>query len=254
MESTTPSPAAAPRFEIGGVLSDAWDLYRRFFVRFITIAAIVYVIVGLVQALVTLATGEGGWATAVLWSIIGAIVGLIGYYLLQGALVLAVDDVRDGRADREIGDLFRAVQPRLAALIVAGILAALGIGLGLILLIVPGLYLLTRWILIIPVIVLEGRSAGESFGRSAELVRGNGWAVFGLIVVTFIGLAIVGAILTGIISVVIGFLPTFLVNWISNIVVNSLIAPFIALAWTLTYFRLRGEPVPAEPVDATSGL
>jgi hypothetical protein len=256
MEPTpSPSPAAAaPPFEIGGVLSDAWSLYRRFFVRFVTIAAVVYVAIGLVQALVTLATGEGGVLTAILWSIIGAIVGLVGYFLLQGALVLAVDDVRDGRADRELGDLFRAVQPLLGALIVAGVLAALGIGLGLILLIVPGLYLLTRWILIIPVIVLEGRSAGESFGRSSELVKGNGWNVFGLIAVTFVGLAIVGAILTGIISVIIGFLPTFLVNWVANVVVNSLLAPFIALAWTLTYFRLRGEPVPTEPADATSGL
>ncbi len=86
--------------------------------------------------------------------------------------------------------------------------------------------------------VLEGRSAGESFGRSSEIVKGNGWNVFGLIVVTVIGLAIVGAIVGGIIGVVIGFLPTLLVQWIANIVVNSLTVPFVALAWTLTYFRL----------------
>lgn len=251
METTTTPP---PRFEIGGVLSDAWSLYKRFFVRFVTIAAVVYVVLGLVHALVSLATGEGGFLTAVIWAIIGAIISLVGYFLLQGALVEAVRDVQDGRADRDLGDLFRAVQPRLPALIVAGVLAAIGIGIGLLLLIVPGLFLLTRWILIIPVIVLEGRSAGESFGRSSELVKGNGWSVFGLILVTLIGLAIAGAIIGGIIAILIGFLPDFLVQWISTVVVNSLIAPFVALAWTLTYFRLRGEPVPTEPVDATSGL
>jgi hypothetical protein len=236
------------RFEIGSVLSEAWSLYKRFFTRFVTIAAIVYVVIGLVQALVAVATEGGGFLTAFVWAILGAIIGLVGYFLVQGALVEAVRDVRDGRADESVGDLFRKVQPRLPALIVAGVLASLGVGLGLILLIIPGLILLTRWILIIPVIVLEGRSAGESFGRSSELVRGNGWAVFGLIVVTFILLAIAGAIIGGIIAIVIGFLPTFLVQWISSIVVNSLIAPFVALAWTLTYFRLGGDgPRAADP-------
>jgi hypothetical protein len=249
-----PSSTASRQFSIGGVLSDAWSLYRRFFVRFVTIAAIVYVAIGLVQALVAVATEGGGFLTAFVWSVLGAILGLIGYFLVQGALVAAVDDVRDGRADREIGDLYRAVQPRLPALIVAGVLAAIGVGLGLLLLIVPGLFLLTRWILIIPVIVLEGRSAGESFGRSSELVKGNGWNVFGLIAVTFVGLLIAGAIVAGIIAILIGFLPAFLVQWVTSIVVNSLVAPFVALAWTLTYFRLRGETVPAEPADATSGL
>ncbi len=102
----------------------------------------------------------------------------------------AVRDVRDGKQDLTIGEMFQRVQPRLPALIVAGILAGLGIALGLVLLIVPGLFLLTIWSLIVPTIVLEGKSAGESFGRSRELVKGNGWSVFGVIVIT-IGAVIV---------------------------------------------------------------
>lgn len=228
------------RFEIGAVLSDSWALYRRHFARFVAVAAIVFVLLGLVQALVSAATGGGGVLTAFVWGLAGAIVGLVGYFWVQGALVEAVRDALDGRADTEIGDLFAAVKPRLPALIVAGVLAGLGIGLGFLLLIVPGLYLLTRWILIVPVIVLEGRSAGESFGRSSELVKGNGWSVFGLIVVTVLLLGIAGAIIGGLIAILIGFLPAFIVQWVSSIVVNSLIVPFVAVAWTLTYFRLTG--------------
>ena len=71
-------------------------------------------------------------------------------------------------------------------MIAAGILAAIGIGIGFILLIVPGLYLLTIWSMLVPVIVIEGRSAGEAFTRSREVVRGNGWSVFGLILITFL--------------------------------------------------------------------
>ena len=54
------------------------------------------------------------------------------------------------------------------------------------LLIVPGLVLMTWWVLIIPVVVLERTSAGAAFGRSRELVRGYGWNVFGVIVLTLL--------------------------------------------------------------------
>ena len=97
-------------------------------------------------------------------------IGIVGYFWVQGALVELVRDVRDGRADRTIGETYAAVRPRLPALIVAGILAALGIGIGFILLDRPGLFLLTIWSMIVPVIVIEGRSAGESFSRSREVV------------------------------------------------------------------------------------
>src|SRR5207237_1179714 len=97
-----------------------------------------------------------------------------------------VRDVRDGRADRSVGETYRAVQPRLPGVIAAGVVAAIAIGIGFLLLIVPGLFLLTIWSMLVPVIVLEGLSAGDSFTRSREIVRGNGWSVFGLIVVTFL--------------------------------------------------------------------
>ena len=54
------------------------------------------------------------------------------------------------------------------------------------LLIVPGLFLLTIWAVTAPAIVVERRGAIEAFGRSHELVRGEGWTVFGAIVVAFL--------------------------------------------------------------------
>lgn len=235
---------------IGEVLSEAWSLYTRFFTRFVVIAAIVYAVLGLLEAIAATAAGDS-WLAALVWGLISIVISLVGYFWLQGTLVEAVRDVRDGNADESIGELFAKVRPRLPALIVAGVLAAIGIGIGFLLLIIPGLYLLTRWFLIVPVIVLEGRSAGESFSRSSELVKGNGWSVLGLILVTLVGLAIAGAIVGGLVGAVIGFLGTFLSTWLTSIVVNSLIAPFVALAWTVAYYRLSGGgsslPAAAEP-------
>src|ERR1700759_5076312 len=125
----------------------------------------VFLVINLVGALLGAIAGSGS-GIALLVALLATVVSLVGTFWLQGALVFAVDDVRDGRIDSTIGEGFERVRPYLGTLIVAGILAGLGIALGLVLLIVPGLILLTWWCLIVPVIVLERRSVGEAFGRS----------------------------------------------------------------------------------------
>jgi hypothetical protein len=227
---------------IGDVLREAWALYKRFFGRFVTVAAVVFVVIGLVNGLLSLAADDGGLGV-VLWSLIALGVSIVGYFWLQGALVEAVRDVRDGRTDMSVGELFARTRPRLPALIVAGILAGLGIALGLVLLVIPGLFLLSRWFLITPAIVVEGRSAGESFGRSWELTRGHAWSTLGLIVLTFLIVIIGGAVVGALITAVLAPLSDLIASWISNVVVNSLIAPFVALAWTLAYYRLAERPL-----------
>jgi hypothetical protein len=218
-----------------GVLSEAWDVYKRHWRHLLPIAFVVYAGVALVN-LVLVASLT--WLGAVL----GAIVGLIGLFWVQGALVKAVDDIRDGRADLSLGETFQRVRPQLGSIIVAGILAALGIIFGLILLIIPGLIFLTWWILIIPVIVLEERRAGEAFSKSRELVRGHGWGVFGLIVLTIL-LVIAFNIVLGIV-----LLPVadWLRSFLSSVITGTLVTPFVAVVWTLLYFRLRGAKEPAE--------
>src|SRR5215210_271438 len=170
--------------KVGAVLSEAWKLYRRFFGRFVLTAAVIYVFLDLLSAIG--AAADSGEASFV-WFLVSFVVGLVGFFWVQGALVEAVRDVRDGRIDLPVSDLYSRARPRLPALISAGVLAVVGITLGLILLIIPGLYLLARWLFIVPAIVLEGRSAGESFGRSSEIGAGHRWSILGLALVTLIG-------------------------------------------------------------------
>jgi hypothetical protein len=179
---------------IGDVLGEAWTLYTKFLGRFFMTALIVYAVLDLLSALASVAAGDSVGA-GIFWGLIAALVGIVGYFWVQTALVETVRDVRDGRADRTIGETFSTVQPRLPAAIAAGILAAIGIAIGFLLLIIPGLYLLTIWSMLIPVIVIEERSAGEAFTRSREVVRGNGWAVFGLILVTFLLVAVASIVI-----------------------------------------------------------
>lgn len=234
---------------VGGILGDAWQLYTRFFTRFFVIAAIVSLVVNLVNAIVGSLVGSGAGA-AVLLAFISVLVSLVGTFWLQGALVYAVSDVRDGRIDTTVGEVFERVRPELGTLIVAGILAALGIALGFVLLIVPGLILLTWWCLIVPVIVVEGKRVGEAFTRSRELVRGHGWTVFGVVVIT----AILSGIAAGIIESIFSFLGDFLRYWIGGTIASAIVTPFFAVALTLMFFRLveleRGANAPVLPPEA----
>jgi hypothetical protein len=220
-----------------GVLGEAWDFYRRHWRHLLPIAFVVYLGVALVSILlVAVLTWLG--------ALIAVVLSLVAAFWVQGALVRAVDDVRDGRADLTLGETFQAVRPQLSSIIVAGIIAGLAIAIGLVLLIVPGLVLLTWWILIIPVIVLERRRAGEAFTRSRELVRGHAWSVFGLIVLTIL-LFIAFRIVLGIVLLPVG---DWLRSFVTEIVTGTLATPFVAVAWTLLYYRLRGakeQPAPA---------
>jgi hypothetical protein len=240
----------------GEIIGEAWRLYREHWRHFLPIALVVYLIIGVVTLLLVLLLG---WFGAVL----GGLLGIVGAFWLQGALTEAVSDVRDGRADLTLSETFRRVQPKLWTIVGAGLLAGLGIAAGFIVFIIPGLILLTWWCLIVPSIVLEGKPAMESFGRSRELVRGNGWNVFGVIVLTIL-IVIAFSI---VVSLLLFWIPGDEVRaFVQNVVQNTLAYPFMALALTLTYFALArpaaapapaaaptgmGGPAPTEPIEPT---
>ena len=230
---------------IGTVLSEAWGLYTKFFVRFFVIALIVFAIVNAVYALLDAVIGGDDAGSFGLWLLaaIAAAAGVIGTFWLQGAFVKAVQDVRDGTFDSSTEDIFRAVTPVLGTLVLAGILAGLGIGVGFLLLIVPGVILLTWWAVIAPVIVVENKSVMESFGRSRQLVGGHFWTVLGIVVVTGILTGVAG----GILRLVFAFLPRFLEILLGGTISQAVVAPFSAIALTLTYFKLREVKEAAAP-------
>lgn len=235
---------------LSGVLGEAWTYYKRFAGHFLLIAFVIYVGAGIIAALLGLAGGIGLF--------LGWIVSVVAAFLVQAALVKAVQDVRDGRVDLNLGETVSAVLPFLGTVIIASILAGIGIAIGFALIIVPGLVLLTFWSLVVPSIVVGGESVLGSFRKSWRTVRGYAWHVFGTYVLVFL-ILIVFDIVLGLILLA---LPVVARNLISSVVSGTLVAPFLALVVTLIYYRLtaaheaRGGPAgeaqwpPAGP-DAT---
>lgn len=225
------------KLDVARVFERIFEIYRDQFTLLIPAALAVFVPVALISGLIY--AGD----VSIIGGLIVAAIATIATYWFQGMVVEAARDILDGRRDHTIGSLVQSVTPVLGPLIVAGILAGLGIGIGLLLLIVPGLFLLTIWAVIAPVIVIERRGAIDSFGRSRELVRGHGWQVFGVIVVLFLVQFIITAVLNAIANSV---SDSFVGYTISDLIVRVLVAPFTALAASVLFFELkalRGEPV-----------
>lgn len=209
-----------------GVLDEAWRLYRRYAGHFLAIAFVIYLAAAIVIGLLRLAGTVG--------LILGLIVQLFAAFLVQTALIKAVQDVRDGRVDLDLSQTVSAALPYILPVAAAAILAAIGITIGLALIIVPGLILITFWAVIVPCIVIGGVGPMASFGASWRTVRGYAWRVFGTLVLVFLILLAFDIVL----SLVLVFLPAFLRSFVSSVVAGTLIAPFEALVVTLIYYRL----------------
>jgi hypothetical protein len=225
---------------LSGVLGEAWTLYKRHAAHFLLISFAIYLVIGVITAVLSLALGSFG-------AVLGGLLSLLGVFLLQAALVKAVQDARDGRIDLDLGATIRAAIPFLGSVTIAGVFASIAIGVGFALIIVPGLILLTFLSLIVPEIVVGGASAYESFGRSWRTVRGYGWHVFGTYVLVFV-IMIVGQY---VVELILLALPYSARNSIADFVVGTLFAPFLAAVVTLVYDRLKAaHGYQAEPGTA----
>ena len=106
----------------------------------------------------------------------------------------------------------------------------------------PGLFLITIWAVIVPVIIIEQSGALASFGRSRALVRGHGWHVFGTLVLVYIIMLVVNIVL----GLIFSALPHVLGDGLSSVISGTLISPFLTgFVVTLVYYRLVGISAPA---------
>ena len=237
------------RLEVGAVIRRVFDIYVDQAPVLMPVAAVVFVISGILAEVLE-AAGPG-------LALLALLIKLVATTLFTGMVVRLVADVQDGRRDSSPAELLRAATPVLGKLILVGLAAGVGVVLGFIAFLIPGLILLTVWFVAAPVVVLERPPGLKALGRSRALVRGSGWPVFGVIAVLFVGV--------GVASEVIIFLAaaaSTAIGLIVSVVVGVLIAPLAALPAAVCYFELRGlsspgaapgGPGPASPLEPEPG-
>jgi hypothetical protein len=224
------------KLDTGRVFERIFDIYRDQFTLLIPAALMLFLPVAIISGLVY--AGDAGILGALLLTAVGA----LATFWFQGAVVEAARDILDGRRDHTIASLFRSVVPVLAPLIIAGLFVSLATLVGFALLLVPGLIVLTFFALTAPVIVVERLGVVDSLRRSIELVRGNAWQVFGVIVVLFLLEFIANLVLRALANSA----DSFVLYAVAALVVSLLVAPLRALAAAVMFFEVKamhGEPV-----------
>ena len=225
---------------IGGVLADAWRIYRRLIRRSIVVAGIIFAVVGLADAL-------AARSNTTLTRLVALGLGLVGGLLVQGALVEVVRDLHEGREIRSLGAVYGSTRGRLGTLLGASILYGIGVVIGLFLLLVPGLIAAARWSLIVPLVMIEGLGWQEAFARSSALVKGQ----TGRVLVVNLLSNVLSAIASFALAAFFIWFPPFFSVWIGGAIAGAIVVPFGAHVLTVLYYKLT-EPERPVLADTTT--
>ena len=240
----------AKRIRVGEVIGETFSIYGRNFGALIGAAFLLFLVVGILTALLSgPARDELSWGELAL-VLLAIIIRVAAEALYTGFVVKLVQGAETERGRRaSVGSLFSSAAPAIPALIVMSILLGIGVGIGLILLVIPGLILLTIWAVTAPAIVVEGAGPVESFGRSHQLVRGDGWSVFWTIVVVWL----ITALITGVLGLI-GDAISGVAYGVALSIAAFVTAPIHALAVSVMFFNLGGgspAPAPGSPAPAS---
>ncbi len=236
--------AAAPHFGMNAVVSRMFGAVKRNLAVF---AALAILFVGIPSALnqwAQLQQAKDGASDAnagAMFALMlaGWVASFIGTYVLQAAVVHGtVADLNGRRAS--LGECVRTGFRNFWVLVGISIVTGVLGGLGLLLLIVPGVILLLRWSVSVAVAVVERRGVSDSMRRSAELTRGHRGAilVLWLIYVLLFGLS---ALIAGVI-VAVGMAlqgDHAILQSVGISIVQTVLALFGAAGAASIYYELR---------------
>jgi hypothetical protein len=145
----------------------------------------------------------------------------------------------------DAGSSLRYGLSRLLPLLVAYVAMSIGIGLGLVAILIPGIFLAIKWSMTFPAIVAERAGPFQAMGRSWDLTRGHWWRTFGaLVVVLLISFVLAFAIFVAIGAAVatsdsISELAFAVLITAVTIIVLAVLYPLAAAIVTVVYYDLR---------------
>ncbi len=139
----------------------------------------------------------------------------------------------------DVASAFRQTLRRLVPLIVGTLVEFFLIGLGIVLLIVPGLYVVASFFAMRQAVVLESNGVAAALGRSSRLSRGNKLHILGTLILVVILTTVVnvGAVM------LINLQPSKVITNVLATALTIVVYPIIPITETLLYFdaRIRNE-------------
>jgi hypothetical protein len=226
--------------DLGALLRDSFTVYIRHFPTFLALSAIVVVPADLIVrgvGLEQLSADFDATPAAAEVAIPAAVAYLVVVPLVTAICVHALLSVAGGGspgAREAIVKGFEAFTPIFFAVL----LAALGIALGLIL-IVPGIYLFVRWYFVPQAVVLEAARDAGALRASGRLVEGAWWRTFGMVLLVNLLVVMAATLLAAPFTQIADATDRAIWALAGQIVGAVVTTPFAALFATLLYFDLR---------------
>jgi hypothetical protein len=235
-----------------------WRTYRSWASSILLLAAIVFVPLGLLNALTLNVELDSldvtnGIKLAALALAVGAVTltGLLGEVFFSGAIAVSLTHPH-GEDPPPLREIARRLN--YGRLIAVDLLFVAIVAAGLLLAAVPGILAFVWLGLAGPVVELEDQTAFGALRRSVSLVRGNFWLVFLVLApIEIVGDAIGG----GLAALVHGLLGhTFVATWLAESLADAALSPAFAVAAVLLTVELMREkdgeapPVHLTPVPA----
>ncbi len=243
----------AEHFDFGRVGSQISGLISRNFVPFVILGALLgglpQLIVVVVNSMMPTPTSPADFAAAygassILLRFILIFVLMLPGFVLQAALTRASIDDLSGKPV-SVGNSIQVGLANLFPLFGLAIVLSLGVGVGVMLFVVPGLILLCCWIVAAPALVVEKLGIFASMQRSLNLTRGHRWAMFGIIVLFYIIIFfVVASIVTLVTTGSVGFAAMLaaqrsITYGLLNAIVGTFIAIITSVGIAAIYFELR---------------
>lgn len=239
------TPAFEP-MSFGMILDRAIQLYLRNFGLVIGVTIVPQLAASLLSfagSSVLMRSQSGpAWLAFLLLTLVSTVAGSLS----TGAVTVAVSGRYLGR-EVAIGSCYRAVVRKLARIVGIRLLAGLLVGLGLLLLVVPGIIWAVAFSLVTPVIMLEGPSETRVLKRSRLLTKGFRWQILGLFVLYLLvvyGLVFFGTVLARLTGGGIpGMYSSAPIARLVNLLSGVFLGPFAGILTVLIYYsqRIRKE-------------
>lgn len=243
------SADARPRFELerpralGEILIDALRLLFRHAGAFLAISFAVVAPVQLVVSGIGLeqlsgpyvenvSTAELALPTAVSFLVIAPLITATAIYALRA---VSAGERPGARASLQAGlDVF-------APLFLALLLSAVGIALGVVAFILPGIYLAVRWFFVPQTVVLEGARGPAALSASTAVTRDAWWRTFAIVIVANLAATVPALVIARPAAALAEEVDLQAVALVGSILTETLTAPYVALVGTLLYFDLKAR-------------
>ena len=195
-EKTGPAPLDLTR-----VFSLTFSTFFKNLHRLFVISLVVFSPILICGGLYVAVVGRGEASDLVI-ALLLAMDLLFLHHLLTAALVSGVNQELKG-GTLSVGDSLQAAISHVVAVTALGVMTLVGLWLGFVLLIVPGVLLLCSWCTAFPALMEEGIGPRAALERSAKLTKGSRLAVFSVLILLL--LAIYSAMSFGMLPIMLIF-------------------------------------------------